>query len=143
MPHRVSFRSDLSENKKKEEGVAPHLFVEVDFAEICINKCAAIGKHKELRCGGVAPSCIPSCLICSNRDCISNNWDAEVISENGELHGPRYRLLPADLRDIDALEKVLARAGIDFAYVLAVMCTLARSLTVCCCLLQLTYVVSL
>lgn len=37
----------------QEEGIAPHLYIEVDFNEVCNNKSAIIARHKELRC--VAP----------------------------------------------------------------------------------------
>ena len=35
---------------------------------------------------------------------------------NGELHSPRYHLLPADLRNLEFLEAALLRAGLDTGY---------------------------
>lgn len=46
----------------------------------------------------------------------------------GEVHGPHYHLLPADLRNIELLEATLLSAGLDLGYLL---CHLDNSYCAC------------
>ncbi|CAM6084519.1 unnamed protein product [Calypogeia fissa] len=77
----------------KDEGRAPHLFVEMDFLEVTSRKAAIIASHGEL-VANLGP-------------------EVEIHKEKGEILSDRYKLLPADLRDLNGLDRVFKRAGLD------------------------------
>ncbi|GBG79665.1 hypothetical protein CBR_g29813 [Chara braunii] len=77
----------------KEDGKQPHRFYEIDFLEVTSRKAGIIGATDALRSklGG----------------------NAVISKEQGEVTSNDYCLLPADLRDLTALNKVLDNAGFD------------------------------
>ncbi|XP_019244372.1 PREDICTED: tRNA wybutosine-synthesizing protein 4 isoform X1 [Nicotiana attenuata] len=77
----------------QDEGKAPHLYVELDFIEVTSKKAALIETYSQLR------------------DKVGET--ASISSEKGEVHSDHYKLLPVDLRNIDNLNDVIARANLD------------------------------
>nr|XP_009796079.1 PREDICTED: tRNA wybutosine-synthesizing protein 4 isoform X2 [Nicotiana sylvestris] len=77
----------------QDEGKAPHLYVELDFIEVTSKKAALIETYSQLR------------------DKVGEI--ASISSEKGEVHSDHYKLLPVDLRNIDNLNDVIARANLD------------------------------
>ncbi|GAB4861976.1 Leucine carboxyl methyltransferase 1 [Ancistrocladus abbreviatus] len=77
----------------KEEGKAPHVYVEMDFKEVTMKKAALIETHHELR--------------------EKVGTTASISREKGEVLGDNYKLLPVDLRDIQKLGDVMALANLD------------------------------
>ncbi|XP_018632958.1 leucine carboxyl methyltransferase 1 homolog isoform X2 [Nicotiana tomentosiformis] len=77
----------------QDEGKAPHLYVELDFIEVTSKKAALIETYSQLR------------------DKVGET--ASISSEKGEVHSDHYKLLPVDLRNIDNLNDIIARANLD------------------------------
>lgn len=76
-----------------DEGIAPHLFVEVDFKEVTSKKAALIEHHGQLR-DKVGP-------------------EASISRERGEVLSDHYKLLSADIRDIQKLDSIIGLADLD------------------------------
>ncbi|MED6160122.1 Leucine carboxyl methyltransferase 1 [Stylosanthes scabra] len=77
----------------QDEGRAPYLYVEVDFKEVTSKKTALIETNNQLR---------------------EKVGEAAVISrEKGEVLSDHYKLIPADLRDRQQLNDIVARADMD------------------------------
>ncbi|KAJ6851557.1 tRNA wybutosine-synthesizing protein 4 [Iris pallida] len=70
-----------------DEGIAPHLYVEVDFKEVTGKKAALIDHHSKLR------------------DKIGQ--EASISTERGEVLSEHYKLLPVDLRDTEQLDSII------------------------------------
>ncbi|GLT84305.1 hypothetical protein SLE2022_025410 [Rubroshorea leprosula] len=77
----------------QDEGKAPHLYVELDFKEVT----------------GKKASLIESCI--ELRDRVGTT--ALISPENGEVLSDHYKLLPADLRNIQKLDDVISLANMD------------------------------
>ncbi|KAJ8900371.1 hypothetical protein K2173_025011 [Erythroxylum novogranatense] len=77
----------------QDEGKAPLLYVELDFAEVTGKKAAIIETHSQLR------------------DKIGAT--ASISREKGVVLGDHYKLLPVDLRNVQELDDVIALAGMD------------------------------
>ncbi|GKV12736.1 hypothetical protein SLEP1_g23852 [Rubroshorea leprosula] len=77
----------------QNEGKAPHLYVELDFKEVT----------------GKKASLIESCI--ELRDRVGTT--ALISPENGEVLSDHYKLLPADLRNIQKLDDVISLANMD------------------------------
>jgi len=77
----------------KEEGLAPKLFVEVDFGNVTSRKCYCIRARRKLQ------------EVFSEED--------ELKIDGNEAHSKNYHLLSADLREISVLESKLNEIGID------------------------------
>ncbi|KAG4925754.1 hypothetical protein JHK87_051294 [Glycine soja] len=77
----------------QDEGKAPYLYVEVDFKEVTSKKAALIETCSPLR----------------------NKVDetAVISREKGEVFSAHYKLLPADLRDVQQLSAIITHAGLD------------------------------
>ncbi|XP_020263486.1 tRNA wybutosine-synthesizing protein 4 [Asparagus officinalis] len=76
-----------------EEGIAPHLYVELDFKEVTSKKAALIDHHSQLR------------------DKVGQ--EASISRERGEVLSDHYKLLPVDLRDVEQLDTILRLAKLD------------------------------
>lgn len=76
-----------------EEGLAPHLYVELDFMEVTSKKAALIDHNDELKdkVGG----------------------EACICKEKGEVLGDHYKLLPVDLRSTEQLYTMMDLAQLD------------------------------
>ncbi|KAK8944280.1 hypothetical protein KSP39_PZI008006 [Platanthera zijinensis] len=76
-----------------EEGLAPHLYVELDFMEVTSKKAALIDHNDELKdkVGG----------------------EAYICKEKGEVLGDHYKLLPVDLRSTEQLYSMMDLAQLD------------------------------
>lgn len=76
-----------------EEGLAPHLYVELDFMEVTSKKAALIDHNDELKdkLGG----------------------EAYICKEKGEVLGDHYKLLPVDLRSTEQLYTMMDLAQLD------------------------------
>ncbi|KAK8946207.1 hypothetical protein KSP40_PGU011128 [Platanthera guangdongensis] len=76
-----------------EEGLPPHLYVELDFMEVTSKKAALIDHNDELKdkVGGKAYIC----------------------KEKGEVLGDHYKLLPVDLRSTEQLYSMMDLAQLD------------------------------
>ncbi|KAG9452176.1 hypothetical protein H6P81_005080 [Aristolochia fimbriata] len=77
----------------QEEGIAPHLYVELDFKEVTSKKAALIESFVQLR------------------DKIGS--EASISPEKGEVLSDHYKLFPIDLRDMEKLDAVVALAQMD------------------------------
>ncbi|GLT51556.1 hypothetical protein SLA2020_249590 [Shorea laevis] len=77
----------------QDEGKAPHLYVELDFKEVTGKKASLIESCSELR------------------DKVGTT--ALISPENGEVLSNHYKLLPADLRNIQKLDDVISLANMD------------------------------
>lgn len=75
------------------EEKAPHLFVELDFKEVTSKKAIIIDAYEPLR------SKIGSA--------------SAIMKEQGQILSDQYKLLPADLRDINMLNMILDQANLD------------------------------
>ncbi|XP_042430623.1 leucine carboxyl methyltransferase 1 homolog isoform X1 [Zingiber officinale] len=76
-----------------DEGMAPHLYVELDFKEVTSKKAAIIDHYIQLK-EKVGP-------------------EAFISIEKGEVLSNNYKLLPADIRNIQVLDDVINRAQLD------------------------------
>ncbi|XP_020091427.1 tRNA wybutosine-synthesizing protein 4 isoform X2 [Ananas comosus] len=76
-----------------DEGIAPHLYVELDFKEVTSKKAALIDHYSQLR-----EKCGP---------------EVSISKEKGEIISNHYKLLPVDLRDIQKLDAVIDLAQLD------------------------------
>lgn len=77
----------------EDEDKAPHLFVELDFKEVTRKKAVIINACGQLR---------------------NKLGSTPLISiEQGQIHSDRYKLFPADLREIDVLDTLLDQAKLD------------------------------
>ncbi|XP_061375907.1 leucine carboxyl methyltransferase 1 homolog isoform X1 [Gastrolobium bilobum] len=77
----------------QDEGKAPYLYVEVDFKEVTSKKAALIETCSQLR---------------------NKVGEAAAISrEKGEVISDHYKLVPADLRDVQQLSDVITLADMD------------------------------
>ncbi|XP_058086782.1 leucine carboxyl methyltransferase 1 homolog isoform X3 [Magnolia sinica] len=76
----------------QEEGIAPHLYVELDFKEVTSKKAALIDSSQLKDKVGQA---------------------ASISRERGEVLSDHYKLLPVDLREIQKLDNVIALAELD------------------------------
>ncbi|OAY70520.1 tRNA wybutosine-synthesizing protein 4, partial [Ananas comosus] len=76
-----------------DEGIAPHLYVELDFKEVTSKKAALIDHYSQLR-----EKCGP---------------EVSISKEKGEVISNHYKLLPVDLRDIQKLDAVIDLAQLD------------------------------
>ncbi|PKU81929.1 leucine carboxyl methyltransferase 1 homolog [Dendrobium catenatum] len=76
-----------------EEGIAPHLYVELDFKEVTSKKAALIDHHNQLK------------------DKVGS--EAYICKERGEVLSDHYKLLPIDLRDINQLDTMMELAQLD------------------------------
>nr|GMD71641.1 tRNA wybutosine-synthesizing protein 4 isoform X1 [Ipomoea batatas] len=77
----------------KDEGKAPHLYVELDFIEVTSKKAALIENYSQLK--------------------EKVGETASISSERGEVLGDHYKLLPVDLRDIEKLNDIVTLANLD------------------------------
>ncbi|XP_065859150.1 leucine carboxyl methyltransferase 1 homolog [Euphorbia lathyris] len=77
----------------QDEGKAPSLYVELDFKEVTSKKAAIIESYSQLR--------------------DKLDATASISRENGEVLSDHYKLLPADLRDIQRLDDIIALAKMD------------------------------
>ncbi|KAJ8633756.1 hypothetical protein MRB53_027092 [Persea americana] len=77
----------------QEEGIAPDIYVELDFKEVTKKKAALIENLDQLR-GKIGP-------------------EATISPERGEILSDHYKLLPVDLRDIHSLDTVIALSQLD------------------------------
>lgn len=77
----------------QDEGKAPYIYVELDFKEVTSKKAAIIETCSQLR------------------DKVGAT--ASISREKGEVLSDHYKLLPADLRDIQKLDDVIAMANMD------------------------------
>ncbi|KAL2609265.1 hypothetical protein R1flu_027838 [Riccia fluitans] len=77
----------------KEEGLAPDVFVELDFLEVTRKKVAIIASHEQLL----------------------NKLDADALisKDKGEILSKQYKLIPGDLRDLNGLDEALKQAELD------------------------------
>ncbi|GAV82461.1 LCM domain-containing protein [Cephalotus follicularis] len=77
----------------QDEGIAPSLYVELDFKEVTSKKAGIIETSSQLmdKVGATA----------------------SISREKGEVLGDHYRLLPVDLRDIKKLDDIIALADMD------------------------------
>lgn len=75
------------------EGLAPHLYVEVDFKEVTSKKAALIDHHSQLK------------------DKVGH--EASISRERGEVLSDHYKLLPIDLRDVKQLDSLVSLAQLD------------------------------
>ncbi|XP_038978502.1 leucine carboxyl methyltransferase 1 homolog isoform X4 [Phoenix dactylifera] len=75
------------------EGIAPHLYVEVDFKEVTSKKAALVERYSLLR-DKVGP-------------------EASISIERGEVLSDHYKLLSADIRDIQKLDSIIGLAHLD------------------------------
>ncbi|KAH1199971.1 Leucine carboxyl methyltransferase 1 [Glycine max] len=80
----------------QDEGKAPYLYVEVDFKEVTSKKAALIETCSPLR----------------------NKVDetAVISREKGEVFSAHYKLLPADLRDVQQLSAIITHAECVLIY---------------------------
>eukprot|EP00250_Pteridium_aquilinum_P024477 c2912_g1_i1 orf=306-1325(-) len=77
----------------QDEEKAPHLFVELDFKEVTSKKTMIIDAYEQLR---------------------SKLGTTSIVSkEKGQILSDHYKLLPADLRDINSLNVILDQAKMD------------------------------
>ncbi|KAI5054998.1 hypothetical protein GOP47_0030143 [Adiantum capillus-veneris] len=77
----------------QDERQAPHLFVELDFKEVTSKKAIIIDAYEPLR----------SKLGSTNA----------IKKEQGQILSDHYKLLPADLRDLNSLDMLLDQANMD------------------------------
>lgn len=77
----------------QDEGKAPYLFVELDFKEVTSKKAMIIDAYEPLR--------------------TKLGSTAIISKDKGQIHSDHYKLLPADLRDIDSLNTILDQAKLD------------------------------
>eukprot|EP00262_Sarcandra_glabra_P008242 TRINITY_DN21566_c0_g1_i2.p1 TRINITY_DN21566_c0_g1~~TRINITY_DN21566_c0_g1_i2.p1 ORF type:complete len:338 (+),score=63.34 TRINITY_DN21566_c0_g1_i2:135-1148(+) len=77
----------------QEEGIAPYLYVELDFKEVTSKKAALIDSFNQLR-EKIGP-------------------EASISQEKGEVLSEHYKLFPVDLRDIQKLDTVISLAQLD------------------------------
>lgn len=77
----------------QEEGIAPDLYVELDFQEVTSKKAALIETCSQLK------------------DKVGAT--ALISREKGEVISDHYKLFPVDLRDIQRLDDVMALANMD------------------------------
>ncbi|XP_077236833.1 leucine carboxyl methyltransferase [Tasmannia lanceolata] len=77
----------------QEEGIAPYLYLELDFKEVTSKKATLIDTFNQLR-DKIGPG-------------------ADISRERGEIISDHYKLLPVDLRDIQKLDTVIALAQLD------------------------------
>lgn len=77
----------------QEEGIAPYLYVELDFKEVTSKKAALIESFDQLR-GKIGS-------------------EVSISREKGEVLSDHYKLLPVDLRDIPKLDTVVAMSQLD------------------------------
>ncbi|KAK1272779.1 hypothetical protein QJS04_geneDACA012507 [Acorus gramineus] len=79
----------------QEEGIAPHMYLELDFKEVTSKKAALIEHYSQLR-EKVGPR-------------------AAISREKGEVLSDHYKLLPVDLRDIEKLDAIIGLAQLDLS----------------------------
>lgn len=77
----------------KQDGIAPHLYVELDFKEVTSKKASLIEYHGQLR-ELVGP-------------------EASISKLKGEVLSDCYKLLPVDLRNIEKLDDIVKLAQLD------------------------------
>ncbi|KAI5428216.1 variant 2, Leucine carboxyl methyltransferase 1 [Lathyrus oleraceus] len=77
----------------KDEGKAPHLYVEVDFKEVTSKKAALIETCSQLK----------------NK----LGETASISREKGEVVSAHYKLVPADLRDVKQLNDIITITEMD------------------------------
>ncbi|GAB2225724.1 hypothetical protein Droror1_Dr00006528 [Drosera rotundifolia] len=78
----------------KDDGKAPHLYVELDFQEVTSKKAALIDMHRQLK------------------EKVGSK--ASISRDKGEVLADDYKLLPIDLRDLQQLDDVMVLANLDF-----------------------------
>ncbi|KAJ3691041.1 hypothetical protein LUZ61_020205 [Rhynchospora tenuis] len=76
-----------------DEGIAPHLYVELDFKEVTSKKAAIIEHYSQLR-EKLGP-------------------DASISREKGEVSSSNYKLLPIDIRDVRKLDDMINITQLD------------------------------
>ncbi|WOK95354.1 leucine carboxyl methyltransferase 1 [Canna indica] len=76
-----------------DEGIAPYLYVELDFKEVTSKKASIIEHYSQLK-DKVGP-------------------EAFISIEKGEVLSNHYKLLPADIRDTQILDDVMHQAQLD------------------------------
>ncbi|KAJ3672559.1 hypothetical protein LUZ60_007280 [Juncus effusus] len=76
-----------------DEGISPHLYVELDFKEVTSKKAAIIEHYSQLR-EKLGP-------------------DASISRDKGEIISNNYKLLPIDLRDTQKLDEMIIKTQLD------------------------------
>ncbi|XP_072968218.1 leucine carboxyl methyltransferase 1 homolog isoform X2 [Typha angustifolia] len=76
-----------------DEGIAPHLYVELDFKEVTSKKAALIDHYSQLK------------------EKIGS--DASISIEKGEVISDHYKLFPVDIRDTPKLDSIIDLAQLD------------------------------
>ncbi|KAJ4775139.1 Leucine carboxyl methyltransferase 1 [Rhynchospora pubera] len=76
-----------------DEGIPPHLYVELDFKEVTSKKAAIIEHYSQLR-EKLGP-------------------DASISREKGEVASSNYKLLPIDIRDVQKLDDMINITQLD------------------------------
>ncbi|XP_045087014.1 leucine carboxyl methyltransferase 1 homolog isoform X1 [Aegilops tauschii subsp. strangulata] len=77
----------------QDEGLAPYLYVELDFQEVTSKKAAIINHYNDMK-EKLGP-------------------DASISIEKGEVTSTNYKLFSADIRDIPKLDAVIRMAEMD------------------------------
>jgi len=77
----------------QDEGIAPHLYVELDFKEVTSKKAAIVNHYSEMK--------------------EKLGSEASISIEKGEVISTHYKLFPADIRDIPKLDSVIRMAEMD------------------------------
>ncbi|XP_078173604.1 leucine carboxyl methyltransferase [Carex rostrata] len=77
----------------QDEGIAPHLYVELDFKEVTSKKAAIIEHYSQLR-EKLGP-------------------DSLISKEKGEVVSSNYKLLPIDIRDVQKLDDMINITQLD------------------------------
>ncbi|CAL5044746.1 unnamed protein product [Urochloa decumbens] len=77
----------------QDEGIAPHLYVELDFKEVTSKKAAIINHYSEMK--------------------EKLGSEAAISIEKGEVISTHYKLFSADIRDIPKLDLVIRMAEMD------------------------------
>nr|CAB3469404.1 unnamed protein product [Digitaria exilis] len=87
----------------QDEGIAPHLYVELDFKEVTSKKAAIINHYTEMKEKLGSDASIS--IACAITD--------QSVSEKGEVISTHYKLFCADIRDIPKLDSVIRLAEMD------------------------------
>uniref|UniRef100_A0A0E0DWG5 [phosphatase 2A protein]-leucine-carboxy methyltransferase n=1 Tax=Oryza meridionalis TaxID=40149 RepID=A0A0E0DWG5_9ORYZ len=77
----------------QDEGIAPYLYVELDFKEVTSKKAAIINHYSQMK-EKLGP-------------------EASISIEKGEVRSAHYKLFSADIRDIPKLDSVIQMAEMD------------------------------
>ncbi|KAM3207149.1 hypothetical protein ACQJBY_062390 [Aegilops geniculata] len=77
----------------QDEGLAPYLYVELDFQEVTSKKAAIINHYNDMK-EKLGP-------------------DASISIEKGEVTSTNYKLFSADIRDIPKLDAIIRMAEMD------------------------------